>query len=46
LAEPYTELMEWLMGLGGMILVALFLWLEVRRRKLKDYTREDSRRKA
>jgi hypothetical protein len=36
--------MEWLMGLGGVILVALFLWLEARRRQLNDYTREDSRR--
>jgi hypothetical protein len=34
--------MEWLMGLGGVILIALILWLEVRRRQLKDYIREDS----
>ena len=27
---------------GGMFLIALILWLEVRRRQLKDYTREDS----
>jgi hypothetical protein len=25
-----------------MFLIALILWLEVRRRQLKDYTREDS----
>jgi hypothetical protein len=34
--------MEWLMGLGGVILIALILWLEARRRQLKDYAREDS----
>jgi hypothetical protein len=34
--------MEWLMGLGGVVLVALLVWLEVRRRQLKDYAKEDS----
>jgi hypothetical protein len=43
--DSYTGVVEWLMSAGGVIIVALFLWLEVRRRRLKDYIREDSTRR-
>jgi hypothetical protein len=38
-------MVEWLMGLGGVVLIALLVWLEARRRQLKDYAREDSSKK-